>query len=92
MKQFKETLIEEVGVSDLDLEYPFYDKDGEGEPNDVETAEDVWSETVSMDINKAISILEDLKKKGSQMVYIYAHSDHNAYIFTGVKVEEITEG
>lgn len=91
MKHFKETVIEEVQTEDLDMEYPWYDSVGQEESNDVDTAEDIWSETLSMDIRKAIEILQKLEEKGANRVYLYAHSDHHNYIFTGIKLEEIKE-
>ena len=90
-KQFKETLVEEVQTEDLDMGYPWYDSAEQEEPNDVETVEDIWSETISMDIRKAIEILQKLEENGANRVYLYAHSDHHSYIFTGVTLEEIKE-
>jgi hypothetical protein len=91
MKHFKETVIEEVQTEDLDMEYPWYENSEQEEPNDVDTAEDIWSETLSMDIRKAIEILQKLEEKGANRVYLYAHSDHHSYIFTGINLEEIKE-
>jgi len=88
MKNYRETVVEEIQHSDLDLQEPFYT--GE-ERNEVDTAEDIWSETVSMDIDEALKTLTTLKEKGSNRVYLYAHSDHNGYIFTGVKLEEVAD-
>lgn len=88
MKTFTETLIEEIEKSDIDLDYPFYEK---GERNEVETLDNVWSEAPSISINETIETLENLAGKGANRVYLYAHGDHHSYIFTGVRLEEIKE-
>lgn len=90
-KSYREVLVDEVSVTDLDMEEPFHSPDEE-EPNDVETAEEVWSETVSMPIDQAVKILQELRDKGADRVYLYTHSDHHGYYFTGVKLEEVAEG
>lgn len=87
MKTFKESLVAEIEHSEIDLDYPFYS--GE-ERNEVITPEqDFWYDTESMSIDDAIKSLQELKKKGSNRVYIVAHSDHHSYIFTGVKLQEV---
>lgn len=86
MKRYKELLVKEIEHSDLDLEEPFYTGD---HPNEVITDASVWSESESIDIDKAIETLDTLKKLGSTRVYIVAHGDHHGYVFTGIKLEEL---
>lgn len=88
MKRYKETVIEEVEYSELDLESPFYD--GE-EENVVVVADNIWAEVPSIDLDVAIKTLIDLKEKGANRLYMYAHVDHIGYIFTGIKLEEIKD-
>ena len=87
--KFKETLIGVEYHEELDLKYPFY-SDNSNEPNEIDTSEmpDIWSDTVSIDIEDAIKSLQELKKIGANRVYIVAHEDHYGYIFTGVNLKE----
>jgi len=95
MKKFKETLVEEIQVDELDLEYPFYgpdvDENDDEEPNDIDISKmpDIYSEVVSMDIQRALDVLMKLQQKGANRVYFYADTDHQGYIFTGVKLTEL---
>lgn len=88
MEKFKESLIEEISHTELDLQYPFYSED---ERNDIDTSgmPNVWSDTVSIDIETVINSLNELKEKGANRVYIVAHEDHIGYYFTGVKLEKV---
>ena len=90
MKRYKETVIEEIQYSELDLDPPFYDETGI-ESNVVETAENIWAEVPSIDLDLIIKTLTDLKEKGATRVYVYAHVDHMGYIFTGTKIEEVND-
>lgn len=90
--KFKETYIEEIEHSELDLEYPFYtvDENDEDVRSEIEYDNKVdWSESPSIEIDEVIKTLETLKSKGANRCYIIAHSDHYGYVFTGVKLEKI---
>jgi len=88
MKKFKESLIEEIEISDIEsMSEPFYTGD---ERNDVEMPDnDVWYEADSINIDVVIKTLEQLKNNGANRVYLYSHGDHNSYILTGVNCQEI---
>lgn len=88
--KFKEELIEVIEHSEIDFHYPHW-TEGEEEPNDVDYLNNTWSETVSIDLDLAISTLNKLKEKGATQVYLYAHADHIGYIITGVKYNKIEE-
>lgn len=85
MKHYKESLVTEISMEELDLDHPFYDGD---ERNEVDQIDDIWAEVPSIDIDVAIENLTKLKELGANRVYFYAHNDHRGYIFTGVKLEE----
>lgn len=87
MQKFKETLIKEIEFDAIDCEFPFFT--GE-EPNEVEMIDNVWSMIESIDIDKIVNALNDLKFNGADRVYLYAHADHRSYILTGVKLDEVT--
>ena len=88
MKTFVEKFIAVESRTDLDLEYPNY----EGEvSNEVMTPHNKlnYVEVPSMDIDDVINILNELKEKGSNRVYIADHCDHHGYYFYGVELKEI---
>lgn len=87
MKKFKETLVKEVEIDELDLDFPFYNA-GSDDSNEVDLPDNIWAEVPSMDIDQAIKSLTELKEMGANRIYFYAHTDHHGYIFTGVKLEE----
>lgn len=97
MRRLKETLIRVIEFSELDCEYPFYgpdlDEDGDPESNEFESSlsldTDLYAEAPSMSIDEAINTLQNLKDEGANRVYFYVHNDHQGYIITGVKVEEL---
>jgi len=92
MNKFLETIVKEISHNELDVIYPFYgpeiDPNGDEVRNTVITPTDIWSETVSIDIDTAIDTLNELKKLGSDRVYLYAHTGHHGYVFTGVKLNK----
>lgn len=89
MEHFREKFITEIEISDNDMDYPFYDNERNDERNEVIFNRNIWKNTDSVDIDTVIDILEKLKNKGSERLYIFAHSDHHSYIFTGVKYEKL---
>jgi protein-tyrosine phosphatase len=89
MKTFVEKLVAAVERTELDLEYPYYDK--LGNKNEVMVPYSVLNfvEAPSIDLDDAIKILTELKEKGANRVYIADHCDHHGYYFYGVKLLEI---
>jgi len=88
MKTFVEKFIAVESRTELDLEYPNY----EGEvSNEVMTPHNKleYVEAPSMDIDDVINILNELKKRGSNRIYIADHCDHHGYYFYGVELKEI---
>lgn len=78
MKLLKETLVEEIEVED------FYER-----IDDTIQTYQGWTDCPSMDINQALDIIKGLKKKGAARIYFFAHTDHNSYIFTGIKYKKV---
>lgn len=93
MRTFVEKFIAKEMKTELDLEYPFYDREieDEEERNEVltPTSRLPFVEAPSMDIGEVIRILTDLKEKGANRVYIADHCDHHVYYFYGVNLMEI---
>lgn len=90
MKAFVEKFICKVSRTELDMEFPNYEEDGE-ERNEVMIPYNMisFADSPSMDIDEAIKILEEIKEKGANRVYIADHSDHHGYYFYGVQLKEI---
>lgn len=93
MKTFVEKFIKETSLTELDLDYPYYD-DTEGEvKNDVLVQESalnyVERGVPSMDIDDVIVALNELKRAGANRVYIADHSGHHGYYFYGMELKEI---
>lgn len=94
-KTFVEKFIDTIDVSDLDLEYPHYSPSyNEGDDairNDVMIPWDKldFVEAPSMDINDVLEVLNNLKEKGANRIYIADHGDHHGYYFYGVNLMEI---
>lgn len=91
MKKFIEKYIDNVEKTDLDLNWPFYDENEESTKIEYSKSarEFSLSEAPSLDIDEAISVLQELKKQGANRVYIGDHCDHHGYHFTGVKLVEV---
>lgn len=87
MKKFKEILIDEIEISELDLEYPFFNEDENPNNIDFSSGRDYY-EVVSIDIDRVINLLTEFKDKGANRVYIDTHIDHQAYKFCGVNLVE----
>jgi hypothetical protein len=89
MKTFVEKLVAAEERTELDLEYPYYDK--LGNRNEVMVPYSVLNfvEAPPIDLDDAIKILTELKEKGADRVYIADHCDHHGYYFYGVKLLEI---
>lgn len=90
MKNYREKFIVEESRTEIDLEPPFYDGD---ERNEVEVP---WNQldyvddgVPSMELDELIGILQGIKRRGADRVYIATHEDHHGYYFYGVKLEEI---
>ena len=88
MKTYVEKFITEESRIELDLEYPNYEGDERNEVMIPRNRMD-FGETPSMDIDEAIEILNQLKKKGSNRVYFADRGDHHGYHFYGVQLMEI---
>lgn len=85
--KYKEVYIDTIEVSEIDLDAPFYTGD---ERSEIEHSKDVtWYDTESIAIDEALRVLQLLKLQGSERVYLFAHSDHHGYIFTGVKLDKV---
>ena len=90
MKTFAEKFIGNIETAELDSEYPFYDGSDNDFPNEILTSSQVdCDSSMSMDIDKALEILNKLKESGANRVYIGYHTDHFTYMFSGVKLKEI---
>jgi len=91
MKTFVEKFINEQSLTELDGEYPYYETVDQEEPNEVMIPSQklTFADTLSMDIEEAISILVKLKLDGANRVYISDHIDHRGYYFYGTKLIEI---
>ena len=89
MKNYREKFIVQESRTEIDLEPPFYDGD---ERNEIDT---VWDElkyvdgVPSMELDELIGILQNMKRRGADRVYIATHEDHHGYYFYGVKLEEV---
>lgn len=90
MKYFKETFIKEIHMTELDLDYPFYNEDDD-DRNEVQTPDGQipFAQVPSVDIDELIEELYNLKLEGANRVYIADHVDHHGYHIYGVKLEEI---
>lgn len=88
MKTYVEKYIHQESAIELDLEFPYY----EGEENNtvmIPNNKLKFATVPSMEIDKVIEILNNLKEKGANRVYIADHEDHHGYYFYGVKLVEI---
>lgn len=98
IKKYKEIFVGEVSKTELDLEPPYWVETEDGQADvrvDVVLAPEISNSyvdtDVSMEIDEVISILERLKAKGADRVYIADHCDHHGYYFYGVRLEEVEE-
>ena len=91
--KYNEIKVFESEYEDLDNEYPFVtnelDKFGELVCNNVSFHPNIFSETNSISIQDLEDVLKNLKEEKAERVYIYPHTDHRSYIFTGVQYEQI---
>ena len=88
MKTFAEKFIAVAKNLNLDLKYPNYEDKINNEvmiPHNKLN----YVEVPSMDIDDVINILNELKKRGSNRIYIADHCDHHGYYFYGVELKEI---
>lgn len=99
MKTYVEKFIAEESRTELDLQFPYYsdtekDENGDTVSNEVLYAPELRNSyvniDVSMDIDEVVNILNSLKQKGAERVYIAEHLDHHGYYFYGVKLEDET--
>ena len=88
MKSFVEKIIAIESKVELDLEYPHYDGEVHNDVMIPHSKID-YTEAPSIDIDQVIAILNSLKEKGANRVYIADHCDHQGYYFYGVKLIEI---
>jgi hypothetical protein len=89
MKKFIEELLIEDCVTELDLEFPFYNNvNGKLIPNEVEIANTDYAEAPSMDIDKALEIIQKFKDNGCNRIYFESHCDHSGYYFYGINLKE----
>lgn len=99
MKKYIEQLVAIESRIELDLDPPYYstteiDEDGDALRLDVEWSDELRGScfcdtTVSIEIDEVIPILERLKAKGAQRVFIADHADHYGYYFYGTRIEEV---
>ena len=88
MKTFVEKFIAVAKNLNLDLKYPNYENKINNEVMTLHNKLE-YVEAPSMDIDDVINILNELKEKGSNRVYIADHCDHHGYYFYGVELKEI---
>ena len=88
MKTFVEKFIAVESRTELDLEYPNYENKINNEVMTLHNKLE-YVEAPYMDIDDVINILNELKEKGSNRVYIADHCDHHGYYFYGVQLKEI---
>lgn len=82
--KLKEILIDTKAIQDLDMEYPYYDGDI---PTEISKDEEIDTEGCSIGIEQLQSILDELKSKGANRIYITSDFDRHGYIFCGVQVK-----
>jgi hypothetical protein len=88
MKTYVEKFIDKDERTELDLDAPFYNGDIRNEVMIPYHKLD-YTEAPSIEIDEVIKILNDLKTKGADRVYIADHCDHHGYYFYGTKLCEI---
>lgn len=88
MKTFVEKFIAVKSRTELDLDYPNYDGEERNEVMIPSNKLD-FVEAPSMDINEAIKILQEMKKKGANRIYFADHCDRRGYYFYGTQLKEI---
>lgn len=90
MKTFVEKFIHVEVRDELDLMFPHYNEEAE-QHNEVMIPHSKlnFAEAPSIDIDEVIIILNELKVKGANRVYIADHCDHHGYYFYGVQLKEI---
>ena len=88
MRTYVEKFVAVEARTELDMESPHYDGD---ECNEVMIPQHKlhYAEAPSMDIDDVMSLLNELKDKGANRIYIAQHCDHNGYYFYGVELKEI---
>lgn len=88
MRTFVEKFIATESRTELDLEFTHYEGD---DINEVMIPQHKlnYVDAPSIDIDVVIDILDTLKEKGANRVYIADHIDHHGYYFHGVKLVEI---
>ncbi len=90
MRTFVEKFIDKEELTELDCEFPFYDKNTE-DRNEVLIPHShlSFAQCPSVDIDRVITILNNLKEKGANRVYLADHVDHQGYYVYGTKLIEI---
>jgi hypothetical protein len=87
-KTFAERLVETVDKTELDCDFPFYTGEN-GERNEVLSPSLPFVEVPSLPIDEVIAVLQQLKDKGANRVYIADHVDHHGYYFYGTKLQQL---
>jgi hypothetical protein len=85
MNTYAEKFIAQDSLTELDLCFPFYDEDS-NESNEVLLSSKVHSDVPSLAIDNLITVLNELKEKGAERIYITTHEDHQGYFFYGVNL------
>lgn len=88
MKTYAEKFIADVALTELDMDWPFYDGDTRNEVL-IPKSSLGFAESPSIHINRLIELLESMKEAGADRVYIHDHCDHHGYYFYGVKLVEL---
>jgi hypothetical protein len=89
MKTYVEKFIAAESRTELDLEYPHYDRFEVRNEVMIPYNRLTFVDAPSIDIDETIKILTELKEKGANRVYIADHCDHHGYYFYGVELIEI---
>jgi len=94
-KIIKQTVVQQVVVSDLDLVVvdDLLGHNPEGHDYDwVDVPHDYnWIDGEAISIEELQKTIDGLKSTGASHVRIMSHCDHYAYYFTGIKLEVMTE-
>jgi hypothetical protein len=91
MKKYQEKLVKEIISEELSGQHPYYNSSREDHNEVVIDTDATFADGYSIDIDKALEYLRELKRRGAEHVHIFYHSDHQEYHFYGVKFIEQKE-
>jgi hypothetical protein len=88
METFAEKFIAEIAMTELDLDWPFYNSEN-NLCNEVLTSSKVQCDVPSISLDNLELLIMKLKAAGAKRVYISTHEDHQGYHFYGVELIKI---